>query len=201
MAIQGFGNVGVHTALGLAALGAKVVAVSDVSATRYDAAGLDVARLAAAVDEGRLLADVDGGEQRHRDDLLAIECDILVPAAIGGVFDATTAGQVQTRLVVEAANLPTLPDGDAVFAERGITVVPDILANAGGVTVSYFEWAQNHSRLRWTRDEVTERLERQLGDAWYAVHERATGDGVSLRDAAYLIAVERVAEATSLRGV
>jgi len=204
VAIQGFGNVGQHAAYDFAARGAKVVALSSVEGGLYNPDGLDVDALHAArvEDPGCLLLDCGvEGEQTDSAGPLTVEADILVPAAIEGVLTADNADDVRAKLVVEAANMPTTAEASASLEARGIPVVPDILANAGGVTVSYLETVQNHQRYRWPRERVDQEQETILRRAWKQVHERATREDVPYREAAWLVAIERVLEATEMRGL
>jgi glutamate dehydrogenase (NAD(P)+) len=201
VAVQGFGAVGENAARILNEWGARVVAVSDVNGAYHDPDGLDVTRI---IDETPFgLAESDGTYERKLDneELLALDVDVLIPAAIGGVLTGETAETVHASLIVEGANGPTTPEGDAVLAEREIPVIPDILANAGGVTVSYFEWLQDISRRDWTLDEVRAELEEMMGDAWAAVVEQYETNAVTWREAAYMVSLSRLAEAHELRGV
>jgi glutamate dehydrogenase (NAD(P)+) len=141
-----------------------------------------------------------GGDAIGSDDVLFLPVDVLLPAALGEVVDVDTVGRVQARIIVEGANHPVTPWADAELASRGVTVVPDILANAGGVLTSYFEWVQNIQQLRWDEEEVNDRLRRRLRDAYAVVSGTASEGGLTLRQAAFAVAVERVCEATSLRG-
>ncbi|HKK08806.1 MAG TPA: glutamate dehydrogenase, partial [Gemmatimonadota bacterium] len=203
VAIQGFGNVGSHAAGFLAERGARVVAVSDVHGGLLREEGLDVETLASrhAEEPERPLAELGvDGEPLSNEELLALDVDVLVPAAIEAVLRGDNVGDVRARLVVEAANLPTTCEAHSVLVDRGIPVVPDILANAGGVTVSYLEWVQNRERMRWSAERVNDRLEHVLRRAWDGVRERAGGEGIDYRQAAYELAVERVREAIELRG-
>jgi glutamate dehydrogenase (NAD(P)+) len=200
VAIQGFGNVGYWTAALAAEAGAKVVAVSDVGGGTYNPDGLDLAKLSQHRNEAVSVASFPGGTEISNEDLLELECDILIPAAIHGVINTGNAGDVKAKLVVEAANGPTTPAADEMLGERGITVVPDILANSGGVTVSYFEWVQNIQQFRWEVDDVNFQLKKKMTKATAHVFSRASENGTSLRDAAFDIAVERVANADKLRG-
>jgi glutamate dehydrogenase (NAD(P)+) len=204
VAVQGFGNVGSHTALFLAERGAKVVAVSDIKGGLYNSNGLDIKSLYRAKQKADRFTSVTElgikGEPINGEGLLTLGVDILVPAAIEGVLQGSNADRVNVRLIVEAANLPTTCEADAIFQERGILVVPDILANAGGVTVSYLEWVQNLQRYRWEEEQVNHKLEAILQKAWDSVRERAEQDQLSYREAAYVIAVERVKRAIELRG-
>ncbi|HEX2056734.1 MAG TPA: Glu/Leu/Phe/Val dehydrogenase dimerization domain-containing protein [Actinomycetota bacterium] len=200
VAIQGFGNVGYWTAALAAEAGAKVVAVSDVGGGTYNPDGLDLFKVSAHSDEAVSVAGFPDGTEVTNDDLLELECDILIPAAIHGVINTKNADRVKARLVVEAANGPTTPAADEMLHDRGVTVAPDILANSGGVTVSYFEWVQNIQQFRWEIDDVNFQLKKKMTKATTHVFTRAAEDGTSLRDAAFDIAVERVANADKLRG-
>ena len=204
IAVQGFGNVGAHVALLAHRLGARIVAVSDASGgvTRRD--GLDVPRLFTefAVPR-RALADYegDGVAGLSQEELLTDDVDVLVPAALGEVLTEQVAKDLRARMVVEAANGPTVPEADAILAERGIPVLPDILANAGGVTVSYFEWAQNIQSMRWTEQEVNQRLAQVMLDGYRTVRGLVERRKLTWRTAAYVVGLGRVAKATVLRGV
>jgi glutamate dehydrogenase (NAD(P)+) len=203
VAIQGFGNVGSHAARFLAERGAKVVAVSDVDGGLYRDEGLDIEALIAARSGagGRPVAQSDvAGEPLSNDDLLTLDVDVLIPAAIESVLHGGNAGDVRARLVVEAANLPSTCEAHAILVERGIPVIPDIVANSGGVIVSYLEWVQNRERMRWDVERVNADLERILGRAWREVSGRAGEESVDYRLAAYELAVSRVREAIELRG-
>ncbi|MEX0751273.1 MAG: Glu/Leu/Phe/Val dehydrogenase dimerization domain-containing protein [Dehalococcoidia bacterium] len=197
--VQGFGNVGSWTALLAHAWGFRVTGVGDLRGAIADARGIDVPALVAHLDAGSPITSFPGAEPiEDASALLALPCDVLIPAATGEVIDAANAGDVRARLIVEAANHPITLDGDAVLAERGITVIPDILANAGGVIVSYFEWTQNIQQFRWTETRVNEELEQRIVAAYGQVRDAAS-NGTSWRDAAFAIAVERVARAIRLR--
>ena len=201
VAVQGYGNVGSWSARFLHEMGARIVAVSDVEGAVFDGDGLDVDALDAAVSADGSVAGLDGAERIGNEELLALDVKVLVPAALGGVLNGSNAADVRARLIVEGANEPVTPTADAVFEERGITVVPDILANAGGVTVSYFEWVQNIQQFRWAATRVDEELTRIMESAWHTVRERAEEGGVPLRTAAFMVAIERVAAAMRLRGL
>ena len=200
VAIQGFGNVGSWAARILQGLGAKVVAASDQFGAIANPAGLDCEDLARHVAEGGRVPSFRGGEPIDGDALLAIDCDVLIPAALGGVLRADTAERVRAKVVLEGANSPTTPQADAILEDRGVLVVPDILANAGGVVVSYFEWVQNLQHFRWDEREVNDRLGTILRRACREVAARARTDVVSMRVAAYEIGIERVVAATRVRG-
>ena len=201
VAVQGFGNVGSWTAHFLSKLGAKVVAVSDVHGGVFAGAGLNVARLREIVSAGESVVAYEGGERIDNDTLLTSDVDILVPAALGEVLHGGNAADVRARLVVEGANAPTTPVADEVFRERGISVIPDILANAGGVTVSYFEWVQNLQQFRWSAERVDTELVKTMQTAYDHVSRVATEREISFRTAAFVVAIERVAAAVHLRGV
>ena len=199
--VQGFGNVGFHAAVFLAESGVKVIAISDVSGAVHNNAGIDVEALSRHVKATGHVAGYPKAESISGVDIFKVPCDFLIPAALGSVI---TTGQdardVQCKLIVEGANSPIDPDADAVFDERGIVVVPDILANAGGVIVSYLEWSQNLQQFRWELDAVNIQLEKVLSRAFRDVHDFAKDKSVSSRTAAYAIAVQRVAEAETQRG-
>ena len=200
VAIQGFGNVGSHAARLLDELGCRVVAVGDVVGGVYAPDGLDVARLLEHAREHGSVAGSPGATALTSEAVLEVECDVLVPAALGGVIHADNWDRVQANVVVEAANAPVTPFADHLLARDGVEIVPDIVANAGGVLVSYFEWTQNIQQHRWSLSEVNERLETMLCDSYGAVRRRASGRGIGLRDAAFEIGVSRVADALELRG-
>jgi glutamate dehydrogenase (NAD(P)+) len=200
VAIQGFGNVGEATARLLAGAGALIVAVTDVGGGVRDDAGLDVVRLRRFLEETGSIAGAPGTRSIDNETLFALDVDVLVLAALEGQITAANAGSVRARILAEAANGPTTPDADPILANNGVAVIPDILCNAGGVVVSYYEWVQNRQGHAWTADEVSQRLERTMVAAAEAVWARAAADGIPPRLAAQVIAVERVAEATALRG-
>jgi glutamate dehydrogenase (NAD(P)+) len=200
VAIQGFGNVGYWTAALAAEGGAKVVAVSDVGGGTYRPSGLDIGALKRHLTESLSVANYPGGEEVTNEELIELDCDVLIPAAIHGVINSKNADRIKARLVVEAANGPTTPLADEMLVERGVTVLPDILANCGGVTVSYFEWVQNIQQFRWELDQVNFELKKRMRKASDQVYSVAQSEGLSLRDAAFSIAVERVARAAEIRG-
>jgi glutamate dehydrogenase (NAD(P)+) len=201
VAIQGFGNVGEATARLLHERGARIVAITDVMGGVYAPAGLDVPFLSRYLQEHGTVVGAPGTEPIDNARLFALDVDVLVLAALEGQITAANAGSVRARILAEAANGPVTPDADAILARNGVTVLPDILCNAGGVVVSYFEWAQNRAALAWTLEEVNDRLRRHILSATDAVWQRAAEDGIGPRLAAHAIAVERVAEATRLRGL
>ena len=199
--VQGFGNVGGAAARLFHERGARVVAVSDVGGGIHNAGGLDVPALVAHVKQTNSVAGFPESEPLGNGELLELECDVLVPAALQGQITAANAPRVRARMVVEGANGPATPEADAILRENGVLLVPDVLANAGGVTVSYFEWVQDIQSFFWTETEVNERLERILIRAFDEVWATAQTHGVDLRTAAYILGVSRVAEATKTRGI
>jgi glutamate dehydrogenase (NAD(P)+) len=178
-----------------------VVAVSDVSGAVENAGGLDVFALADHVTASGGVAGFSGGDPIEPAQLWDVECELLVPAALAGCIDAGVAERLQAAVVVEAANGPTTPDADVVLDRRGIVVVPDILANAGGVTASYFEWVQNRQGFAWDEDTVAQRSRHVMDAAFASVWARSETLGVPLRRAAFCLAVERLAEAIAARGL
>ena len=199
-AVQGFGKVGRFTARFLAQAGVCVRAVSDIDGAVYSPAGLDIAALEAHVDATGSVRDF-AGAQALDEDILTLDVDVVVPAAVEGVLTAANAGRVRARIVVEGANGPTTREADALLAQRDVLVVPDILANAGGVVVSYFEWAQANQAYRWSAEDVDARLLDRMSHAWEDVTAYAASRELSLREAATVLAVERVTEAHRLRGL
>ncbi len=201
VAVQGFGQVGGTAARIAAILGARVIAVSDLDAGIFDPNGLDLSRVDAWMQEQGSLKGFSGAERITNAELLELPCDILVPAAIQNQITAENAGRIRARIVAEGANGPTTLEADAILRERGIFVVPDILANAGGVTVSYFEWVQDAQQFFWTEEEVNTRLIQIMQRAFSEVLKRSRAEGVDLRTAAMMLGIGRVAEAKRRRGV
>ena len=202
VAVQGFGKVGGLAAQLLAEAGCRVVAVSDVAGAAHDGAGLDPAALLRAQREGaRSVTEAPGVDRLTNEELLGLDVDVLVPAALDGVLHEGNADGVRARFVVEGANGPTTPGADAVLEDRGVVVVPDILANAGGVAVSYFEWVQDLSAWFWSESEVNDRLAALMDRAYGDVRTLSADRGVSPRTAAHMIGVGRVAEAHRTRGL
>jgi glutamate dehydrogenase (NAD(P)+) len=200
LVIQGYGNVGSWAARIATEHGTRIVAVSDAfGATRSDS-GLDLDALDAHLAEGGRLDEFDGGEPITPEELLATECEVFVPAAIGGMVHERNADLLNCRMVIEGANSPLTPKADEILADKGVTIVPDLLANAGGVVVSYFEWVQNLQHFRWDEGDVNDRLGTIMRRAHGEVAARAAIDGVSLRIAAYALGIERVVEAARTRG-
>jgi glutamate dehydrogenase (NAD(P)+) len=200
-AVQGFGNVGGVAAAELQVRGATVIAVSDVSGGVHAPNGLDVPEVHAYVAEHGTLAGYERAERITNEELLELPCDVLVVAAREDQITDENAGRIHARLVVEGANGPTTLEADAILAERGIPVVPDILANAGGVTVSYFEWVQDLGRLFWDRDEIRIKLSDKMSDAFDRVWTVAEEKGITLRPAAMVAAIREVAGALESRGI
>jgi glutamate dehydrogenase (NAD(P)+) len=198
--VQGFGNVGSITARLLQELGCKIVGLSDIVGGVYNSHGIDVSTAIHYSREHGSLVGLPGTDTVTNSELLELPCDILVPAALENQLTRMNAPYVKARLVVEAANGPTTPEADLTLNDRGIKVIPDILANAGGVTVSYFEWVQGLQYFFWTEQEVNSRLETIMNKAYQAVREKACEQQSSLRMGAYLLAVSRVIEAMELRG-
>ncbi len=201
VAVQGLGNVGGTAAKLFAEAGARIVAVQDHSGTVARASGLDVAALQAHVQATGGVAGFTGGESMANADFWGVDCDILIPAALEGQITVANAGHIQAKLVIEGANGPTTPEADDILAERGVLVLPDVIANAGGVTVSYFEWVQDFSSFFWSEDEINARLVRILKDALDAVWQVADQHRVSLRTATFIVACTRILQARELRGL
>jgi glutamate dehydrogenase (NAD(P)+) len=201
VAIQGYGNVGSSAARALQRLGARVIGITDIGGGVFRGGGLDLDRLTWHLRETGSIAGTPGTEPLSNAELLALDCDVLVPAALEGQITSANAHTIRARLLAEAANGPTTPDADPLLQERGVLVVPDILCNAGGVTASYFEWVQNRQAFAWTLDEINARLRRVLVRAFDDVWRTAAEHQVPPRLAAHVLAVERVAEATRARGL
>ena len=212
VAIQGFGNVGSYSAIFLGELGCSVIAVSDIRGGIYNAEGLDIPAVVAHVEETGSVVEMPGTDPLSADEVLSadgtlisqgvlnVECDVLVPAALGGVINADNWQTIQAPIIVEGANHPVTPYADYHLAKQGTVVVPDIITNAGGVLVSYFEWTQNIQQHRWSLDQVNRELEEMLCGAYAVIRKRAHGEGIGLRTSAFMSGVERVVEALELRG-
>jgi glutamate dehydrogenase (NAD(P)+) len=199
--VQGFGNVGSVSARLLHEAGCKVVGLADIFGGVYSEDGIDINRALRYVQEHGSLRDLPHTRAVDSQALLEMPCDILIPAATEGQITERNAGGIQARLIVEAANGPTTTEADAILHERGIVVIPDILANAGGVTVSYFEWVQDLQHFFWDEEEINRRLEHVMVRSFDAVHAKREEQNCDYRLAAYLLAVSRVAEATEVRGI
>ena len=198
--IQGFGNVGSFAATFLHEAGCKVIAVSDVTGGLHEPDGLDISSLMDYVKENRVIEGFGQGNKLSNEELLTIQCDFLVPAALGGVIHKMNADNLNCRFVIEAANGPTTPPGDEILFDKSIPVIPDILTNAGGVTVSYFEWVQNLQQFRWEEDDVNAKLEKKMVSAYSEVSALRKEKKVSFRTAAFMVAIDRVARSVKLRG-
>ncbi len=201
VAVQGFGSVGANAARYLDDLGADVVAVSDVDGAIYDPDGLDTNDVEGHDERPGMVSGYDAPETLTNEELLTLDVDVVIPAAIGNVLTVENARDVQADIIVEGANGPTTSTADQIFEERGIPVVPDIVANAGGVTVSYFEWLQDINRRKWTLERVNEELETEMLRAWDAIRAEYESRDVTWRDAAYIVALSRIAEAHDVRGL
>ena len=201
VAIQGFGNVGSHMARFLDELGAKIVCVTDALGGVWNPDGLDIPRLLLYAKDHVGVKGFPDAEPITNQELFAAEVDVLIPAALGSVLTAKNAGDVRAKYIIEAANNPTDPQADEIFEKRGITILPDVLANSGGVTVSYFEWVQNRQHFKWELSRVRQELDRILVDSLGKVWQIAEDKKVSLRVAAYLLGIGRVGRATVLGGI
>ncbi|MGA0866751.1 MAG: Glu/Leu/Phe/Val family dehydrogenase, partial [Candidatus Nanopelagicaceae bacterium] len=199
IAIQGFGKVGYWTAIAAESMGMKVVAVSDVSGGVKDFGS--IADLYRHIVDGGEISTYAKGERISNEELLHLDVDVLVPAALSDAITAKSAPGIRAKIVVEGANAPTTPEGDRIMHENGITVIPDILANSGGVIVSYFEWVQDKQNYFWSADQIKENLESMMMKAFGEVRHTVKESKVSWRDAAMMIGVGRVAEAHKLRGL
>ncbi|MGE3817921.1 MAG: Glu/Leu/Phe/Val dehydrogenase [Isosphaeraceae bacterium] len=200
-AIQGYGNVGSNTARILHAQKGKIVGVSDAFGAVLNPEGIDVAALDAHMARHHKVVGFSGGRAATNEELLVSPVDVLIPAALGGVFDASLAKQVEAKIVIEAANSPTWPEADEVFQRRGIVVVPDILANSGGVIVSYFEWVQNLQHFRWGLEQIQREEEKRLVGGFQKVYDLSRKKSISLRTAGFMLAISRVGRARVLGGI
>ena len=199
VAIQGFGNVGSHSARLIAERGGQIVAVGDHLGGVHAPEGLDVPALLEYARENRTVDGFPGGDSFESSEVITWNADVLIPAALEDVITKENAADIRAQIVVEAANGPTTPEADEILHKRGITVLPDILANAGGVTVSYFEWAQNIQQFRWEHERVIAELEKVMRKAYGAVRDIAKSRGLDLRTAAFVLAVQRVGRAVLSR--
>jgi glutamate dehydrogenase (NAD(P)+) len=199
--LQGYGKVGGPLGFLLGSAGMRVIAVADVGGAVHNPAGLDQAALSAHVRDAGTVAGFHLGSPIDPDEIWSLDCELAVPAALGGVIGPEIAAKLRAKVLVEAANGPTLPAADPVLADRGVLVVPDILANSGGVTASYFEWAQSRQGFAWDEDLVATRLRTFMEDAFTAVSAKATALDVPMRRAAFALALGRVADAIEARGL
>ncbi len=200
VAVQGFGNAGSWSARLMHGIGCKIVAVSDVDGGLYNAKGLDMDALVALQRDYGSISGYKYAEKVSNEELLALECDVLVPAAIDNVITEANAGNIKAKLILEVANHPITPGADRILSETGVTILPDILVNAGGVIVSYFEWTQNIQEFHWEESRVNEELKRIILQAYHAVRERAINEGTTHRQASFEIGIQRVARVVELRG-
>jgi glutamate dehydrogenase/leucine dehydrogenase len=201
VAIQGFGNAGATAARLFTEKKARVIAISDSRGGVFNSRGIDPLKAARYKDRAGTVVGMPGTSRISNDDVLTMKCDILVPAALESVITLANAEQIKARIVAEAANGPTTPHADEVLARKGITLLPDILANAGGVTASYFEWVQNMQSLLWTEADVNAKLEVVMKRAFTEVYEASRKNRTHMRTGAYILAVGRVADATLVRGL
>jgi len=198
--VQGFGNVGSWAARLLCELGCTLVGASDAYGAIRSDEGIDAVALQEHVGDGGRLGEFDGVEEIKPDELFDIECEVFIPAALGGMIHRGNAERLQCRMIIEGANSPTTPQADDILAEKGVTVVPDVMANAGGVIVSYLEWVQNLQHFRWNEEAVNDRLKTTMRQAYGEVKSRADDQSVTLRRAAYEVGIDRVADAARTRG-
>jgi glutamate dehydrogenase (NAD(P)+) len=198
--VLGFGNVGSWAACILQDLGAKIIGVSDVSGAIHHEAGIDCHALREHLRDGGRLDDFDGVDPISPDELIGLDCDVLIPAALGGMIHAGNADLIRARLIIEGANSPTTPRADEILNEKGIEIVPDVLANAGGVIVSYYEWVQNLQHFTWDEREVNDRLGTRMRKAYREVRSRSIKDDVPMRVAGFELGIERVVDAARTRG-
>jgi len=199
--IQGYGNVGYHAAELVEEIGVKVTAVTDWRGGILNDKGLDTKKVYAHCQKTGSVVNYPEADNITNAQLFELPCDILIPAALEGQITHDNAYNIKAKVIVEGANGPTSPFADEVLDDKGVFVVPDILANAGGVTVSYFEWVQNVQKLFWTEDDVNQRLQQILSRAFYEVYDISVKEKVNMRTAAYMLAIDRVARAKRLRGI
>jgi glutamate dehydrogenase (NAD(P)+) len=201
IAVQGFGNVGSVTAQLLMEQGCKIIGISDVTGAYYNKNGVDIGKAIEWAAQHRTLEGFRGGDKISQEELLELKCDVLIPAAKEEQITAANASKIQAKIICEGANGPTDAKADPILNEKGILVIPDILANAGGVTVSYFEWAQDRAGYFWTLDRVNRRLERMMRQSFDAVYASASKYNVTLRIGAYILAIDKVAKTLKVRGI
>jgi len=198
--VQGYGNVGSWAARIMQQLGARMVAASDANGAIRNDAGIDANALYDHIAAGGKLTDFEAAEAIAADDLVAVPCDVFIPAALGGMIHEGNADRMECRVIVEGANSPTTPAADRILRDKDVYIIPDVMANAGGVVVSYFEWVQNLQHFRWDEREVNDKLGTIMRRAYREVSARAREEGIDLREAAYLVGIERVVEAAQTRG-
>jgi glutamate dehydrogenase (NAD(P)+) len=199
-AVQGYGNVGSWAARIMQQLGSRMVAVSDANGAIRNDAGIDANALHDHIAKGGLITQYEGAEPIDPEDLIAVPCDVFIPAALGGMVHEHNADRMQCKVLVEGANSPTTPAADQILRDKGVYIIPDVMANAGGVVVSYFEWVQNLQHFRWDEREVNDKLGNIMRRAYREISSRAKEEGLDLREAAYLVGIERVVEAARTRG-
>ena len=199
--VHGFGNVGQYAALAAHEMGIKVIAISDITGGVFNEHGIDIPKAQEWVEENANLENFPDSEAVSNDELFTLDCEILIPAAVGGVITAANAGQIKAKIIAEGANGPTTVDADNILSEKGVFVIPDILANAGGVTVSYFEWVQDLQNYFWGEGEIVGRLREIMGRAFEEVLNISINEGYDMRTAALIKGIRRVAEAKLARGV
>ncbi len=198
--VQGYGNVGSWAARIMQQLGSKMIGASDANGAIRSDEGIDANELQDHIANGGKITEFEGAEPLDPDDLLAIPCDVFIPAALGGMIHEGNAGRMECKVVIEGANSPTTPAADQILRDKGVYIIPDVMANAGGVVVSYFEWVQNLQHFRWDEREVNDKLGNIMRRAFREVSSRAKEGGLNLREAAYLVGIERVVEAARTRG-
>jgi glutamate dehydrogenase (NAD(P)+) len=198
--VQGYGNVGSWAARIMQQLGAKMVGVSDATGAIRSDSGIDANTLHEHIVQGGKLTEFEGGEEITPAELISVPCDVFIPAALGGMIHEENADDMQCRVILEGANSPTTPAADRILRDKDVYIIPDVMANAGGVVVSYFEWVQNLQHFRWDEREVNDKLGTIMRRAYREVSSRAREEGIDLREAAYLVGIERVVEAAQTRG-
>jgi glutamate dehydrogenase (NAD(P)+) len=198
--VQGYGNVGSWAARIMQQLGARMVAVSDANGAIRSDAGIDANDLHEHIVSDGVITDFEGAEEIDPADLVAVPCDVFIPAALGGMIHEHNADRMECKVLVEGANSPTTPKADRILRDKGVYIIPDVMANAGGVVVSYFEWVQNLQHFRWDEREVNDKLGTVMRRAYREVSARAKEEGLHLREAAYLVGIERVVDAARTRG-
>jgi glutamate dehydrogenase (NAD(P)+) len=201
VAVQGFGNVGGNVARILAEKGVRIIAVSDVMGGVYNSKGLDIGRLLKHAENTGSVVKFKEGEPITNSELLSMKCDILIPAALENTIRADNADSIQARMIVEGANAPTTSEADAILNDKGVFIIPDILANSGGVVVSYFEWVQGLQSFFWSEPQVNQQLEIVMTNAFNEVMKLSLKGKASMREAAYMLAVKRLDSALQLRGI
>lgn len=201
VAIQGFGNVGSHTAEKLAEMGCKIIAISDVNSGVYDRRGLTIEKLTDIAKRKAGVSEYKDADIITNEELLTLDCDILIPAALGGVITKNNAAKLRCKVIIEAANSPTTTEADAILQEKNIMVIPDIAANAGGVIVSYFEWVQGLQEFYWSREVVFEQLQKKQKSTFWRIVALAEEKKVSLRMAALMLGIQKITTAMKIRGL